>query len=216
MTDELIALIDQARAAAGYLSVLQTARLSDRGNVVLDPFSILISPHVTIGSGNLFNPSVILGGSRDAPLVIGNSNRFYGGTLIVAETGPIVIGDGNQFGEGGFTARANRPGASIQIGSGGRYVGGSTVLGRCRLGNGSQILGMITADGVELGDGEPHTDPDPDTRGGVLKGSGLARGIRVNAGEVVVGDRLFRQQDIQRQFDFHPKPLLMAGGPSST
>jgi hypothetical protein len=206
MTEDLIALIDRSRAAAGYLAVRETAALVADGNLVPDPFSVLISRFVTLGTGNLLYPGVVLEGRDGAPLAVGDRNRFHGPTLIVAETGPIQIGHDNQFGEGGFTARANRAGAGIRIGDGGRYLGGVTVLGQTRLGSGSQVLGAITLDDCDLGDGRPYAEPDPDLRGAVLKGQGLARRLRLAVGEVIVGDRAFRQQDLQRQTDFHPKP----------
>jgi hypothetical protein len=206
MAQGLVAVIDRSRTAAGYLTVAETAALAAGGNIVPDPFSVLVGRFVTLGSGNLLYPGVILEGRAAAPLVIGDRNRFFPSTLVMAETGPIEIGDDNQFGEGGFTARANRPGASLHVGHGGRYQGGVTVLGRTRLGSGSQVLGQITVDSCALGEGQPHADPDPDRRGAVLKGRGLARNLRLAAGEVIAGERIFRQQDLQRQTDFHPKP----------
>ncbi|HWL67957.1 MAG TPA: hypothetical protein VNS22_06180 [Geminicoccus sp.] len=206
MNEDLLTLIDRARTAGGYLSVRDTVRLIEGGNIVPDPFSVLISRFVTIGTGNLFHPSVVLEARAGAPLSIGDRNRFCTGTVIVAATGPIRIGHGNQFGEGGFVARTNRPDADIRIGDGGRYVGGVAVFGLSRLGSGSQVLGGITVDSCELGDGRSFAEPDPDLRGGVLKGHGTARGLRVAAGEVLLGEGSFLQEKLQRQTDFHPKP----------
>jgi hypothetical protein len=197
--------VDEVRRARGLMTLAEIADLVARGNVVFDPFSTLIAATARIGTGNVFHPCVTLEVSPEAELVIGDDNLFHPTTVIGAATGPIRIGSANQFGEGGFTARANRPGATIVIGDGGRYLGGAAVHGASRLGSGSQFLGAITAEGCELEGGESHRHPDPDRRGGLLKGSGVARDLRVRVGHVIVGSGRFRAEDHEPQRNHHPK-----------
>jgi hypothetical protein len=202
----LIASIDDARRALGFLPLADTMALADRGNLILDPFSVLIACRAEIGRDNVFHPGVTLSCEPEAALVLADGNILRSGTLIAAETGAIRIGSGNRFGDGGFTARANRPGAAIAIGDGGRYLSGATIQGRSTLGSGSQVLGAITVDDCSLGAGAPFSDPDPDARGAVLKGAGTARGLTLDAGQVIAGSGVFRIEDLKPQSFFHPKP----------
>jgi hypothetical protein len=177
-----VAQLDRIRAGRGFLSIAETLALADSGNVVLDPFSLLVSRGVRIGSDNVFYPGV---------------------TLICETGGTIVIGSHNQFGEGGFTARAEG-GASIGIGDGGRYMLGASVTGPAQLGSGSQILGAIAVQDCVLGAGGTFRDPDPDARGAVLKGVGRARGLRLARGQVIQGDGVFDIANLKPQSSYHP------------
>ncbi|MBD9623993.1 hypothetical protein IB279_13680 [Ensifer sp. ENS06] len=202
----LLEHLDHVRSQQGLLLIGETIELSRRGNVIYDPSSVLVSRHAIIGSGNTFFPGVYLFCSEDAGrLSIGDGNVLYPNTLIEASLGNIQIGNNNQFGDGGFTARANRNGASITIGDEGRFMGGATILGATNLGSGSQLLGAITADNCTLEAGGSHREPNPDRRAGLLKGSGLARGLSVPVGHVVVGAGAFVASDLQLQSNFHPK-----------
>ena len=96
----LIDLIDEQRSKLGYLSMSALMALSRTGNVILDPFSTLISIHAEIGHDNILHPAVRLDATLPATLEIGSRNMFYGNTMIDAQTGPITIGNGNLFGEG--------------------------------------------------------------------------------------------------------------------
>ncbi|MBI3452949.1 MAG: hypothetical protein HY057_09040 [Rhodospirillales bacterium] len=205
ITESIIRRIDEGRRAAGLLTVEETLALAERGNVVFDPFSTLIARAALIGTGNCFYPSVILLCADLSELTVGDENRFYPGTILAAEGGSIAIGHRNQFGEGGFIARANRPDARIVIGDRGRYRGGAAVYGQSRLGTGTQLLGQINADNCVLEAGEDHTHPDPDSRGGLLKGSGNARGLTVPKGHVIAGHGGFAPGDMRRQSFYHPK-----------
>jgi len=51
--------------------------------------------------------------------------------------------------------------------------------------------------------GASHRHPDPDKRGGVLKGVGLARGLSVARGEVISTRPEFAQTRIERRRDHH-------------
>ncbi|MEZ5904626.1 MAG: hypothetical protein R3C69_05825 [Geminicoccaceae bacterium] len=70
---------------------------------------------------------------------------------------------------------------------------------------------MIVED-CELGPGGAFTEPDPDERGGVLKGAGPARHLLVPKGHVIAAYGPFDQAAMQQQSFFHPKPAAEAGG----
>jgi hypothetical protein len=196
------AKLDRVRAGQGYLTLAETFALVDRGNAVLDPFSLLIGRDAAIGSGNLFYPNVTIGGA--GTITIGDENTFHSGSALFAAGGRIVVGSQNQFGEGGFTAKADRPGAAIEIGDHGRYVGGAAVYGAAQLGSGSQILGAIAVQDCWLAAGGSFAELDPDARGAVLKGVGRARGLTLARGEVIQGNGVFDAKDIKWQSFYHP------------
>jgi hypothetical protein len=91
------------------------------------------------------------------------------------------------------------------IGDEGRYLGGAAVYGETDLGSGSQLLGLITVENCRLAPGASFRDPDPDRRGALLKGQGVARDIELAAGQVILGSGIFRVEDARPQSDFHPK-----------
>jgi hypothetical protein len=200
----MTAIIDDIRRRDGFLTIEETLSLCDR-NTIYDPFSTLISRHAHIGSGNLFYPCTTIRCRQDSSCSIGDGNTFHSLTMIDACGGTISIGNGNTFGDGGFTAKADRPGATITIGDRGRYASGASVYGTSHLGTGSQILGQISVIDCILADGEDFTHHNPDERAAVLKGNGPARKLRIDVGEVIFGKSTFEQTGIQRQTDFHPK-----------
>ncbi|TYC68081.1 AraC family transcriptional regulator [Stappia sp. BW2] len=201
----LFASIDAARLACGFLTLSQMMEALE-GNHVLDPFSTLISAGVSAGKHNIFYPGVTLKALSGHKIILADDNCVHSGSHFEAATGNILIGSNNQFGEGGFTAKANRPGAEIRIGSHGRYLNNPALFGRCELGNGSQILGSITVDGCTLADGGSYEEDDPDLRAGLLKGSGIARNLTVARGMVIAGNGTFSADDLLPQSHFHPKP----------
>jgi hypothetical protein len=194
--------LDQVRIDQGYLTLAETLALVDRGNAVLDPFSLLIGRSVSIGSRNIFYPNVTIGG--EGAVAIGDRNTFHSGTALFAAGGRIMVGAHNQFGEGGFTARADRLGALIEIGDHGRYVGGAAVHGAAQLGSGSQILGAVAVQDCTLAAGGSFAEPDPDARGAVLKGVGRARGLSLATGQVIQGNGVFDASEIKWQSFYHP------------
>ncbi|MXN65173.1 hypothetical protein GR183_09655 [Stappia sp. GBMRC 2046] len=204
LSDKEIARLDAVRRQFGFLEIGETAALIDRGTILFDPFSTLISRNIRLGHGNVIHPNVALECADAGTLELGDGNTLHSGTRIVAQAGDIVIGSHNHFGEGGFLAKVDRADASIKIGDRGRYISGASVMGNCRLGSGSQILGPIAVQDCVLGAGAPHTDPDPDFRGGVLKGQGRARGLTLAAGEVIFGNGVFSQGAVERQLAYHP------------
>lgn len=200
----IIEKTDAARAACGYLTLSAMMDVLE-GNHVLDPFSTLLSEGVTLGRNNVLYPGVTLKAAGGARIDLGDGNILHAATLFEASEGRILVGNDNQFGEGGFTAKANRPGADIRIGDHGRYLNNPSVFGTCRLGDGTQLLGAIVVDSCSLEDGGSYLDADPDLRGGLLKGSGVARNLTVPRGMVIAGNGTFRAEDLLPQTHFHPK-----------
>lgn len=174
-------------------------------NTVLDPYSILIGKNIKIGKGNVFYPNVSIEQSGNGAISIGDNNVFYPGTFIFCDNGTVSIGGANEFGPAGCTIKANTPSSNIQIENNGRYCDGASILGETKLGSGSQILGSITTQSCTLASGESYSTPDPDTRGAVLKGFGVARGITLQRGEVVNGMGDFKKAMIEKQSFYHPK-----------
>ena len=190
----------------GLLTVEEILDTVARDNIVLDPGSLIVSRGVAIGAGNLFHPAVCLLAQAPGELRIGNGNVLETGTKIEATDGAVSIGDRNRLGEGVVTIKANRPGARIELEDDVRLVGVVGVYGTTRLGRGSQILGTVTALDCVLEPGGSHAEPDPDRRGGLLKGHGTARGLVVPQGHVIVGNGSFDAADLVTQSTFHPKP----------
>lgn len=204
--DDLLTTIDNQRARLGFLPVAEMLkRLASGNNIVLDPFSVLVSEDVQIGSNNILYPNVILETKGGGSLVVGDNNIFYPGALLRADQGKIIIGDGNEFGDGGVRIKANMPDSVIEIGNNGRYMNGAEVMGKCRLGSGTQILGAITVQNCNLEEGDSYKEPNAETRGGLLKGFGVARNLIVRRGEVINGQGRFEQSMIEQQIAYHPK-----------
>lgn len=200
---ELIEKINYHRRQRGFMTVSRLLEVYDR-NVILDPLSILISEGIEIGQDNVIYPNVVLECQNQGTMTIGSRNTFYPGTLLLADRGKIVIGSNNEFGDGGLRIKANMPDAIIRVGDMGRYMNGPEIMGKCTLGSGSQILGAITVQNCSLDDGESYHNPNPDLRGGLLKGFGLARNLKVKQGEVINGKGSFEQVNIERQAGYHP------------
>ena len=204
-SQSILDAMDEVRRARGLLTLAEVCALGARGNVVLDPFSLLVSRGVEIGQGNVFQPGVQLLRLEKALLRIADGNTFHTNTRLEASTGDILIGSHNEIGDGGFSARTTAPGARILIGDHGRYTLNCAVTGQSTLGSGSQIHGPITVDSCALGAGGSHRTPDPDTRGAVLKGTGRARGFTLAQGQVIQGFGLFDMADVKMQSHFHPR-----------
>lgn len=204
INQELLSMIDQQRNTNGFLSVSELLSLGERKNIVFDPFSVLISSGVKIGHKNIFYPNTIIEIRDNGAISISDSNVFYPNSLVLAERGIIEIGNNNQFGDGGISVKANYSTSKIIINNFGRYMNGVQLIGCCYLGSGSQIIGNITAQDCHLEDGESFAHPDATVRGGVLKGSGIARNLIVPAGMVINGLGTFQQDNMQSQSYYHP------------
>lgn len=201
-----LAAIDAHRAARGFMAVAELLDVLGAGqNIVLDPFSILVSKGVEIGSGNVLYPNVIIEATNAGGIRIGGGNVFYPGTMLLADRGSVAIGDSNEIGSGGVQIKAAIPDAAIHIGSEGRYMNGAAIVGQCTLGSGSQVLGAITVEGCTLEPGDSYKGADPDMRAGVLKGFGVARNLTVKQGEVINGRGNFSEAPVERQVTYHPK-----------
>lgn len=197
--------IDGHRKKNGFLSVLEILELQANGNIILDPFSILISSSAKIGQNNKFYSGVVLEINNGGNITIGDSNVFYPNSLFLAEQAVIKIGNDNQFGDGGVSVKANNQNSKIIIGDHGRYINGVQIVGNSYLGSGSQVIGNITVQDCYLEGGASFVCPDTNLRGAVLKGYGLARNVRVKTGMVINGQGTFMQDKMQFQSFYHPK-----------
>jgi hypothetical protein len=197
---------DAARRALGFLSLEETTALASRKVTVPDPYSVLVSPGVVLGRDVVLWPNVILQISAEGGIVIGQGSTLFPGARIVASGGSVAVGSAVEIGEeGGFTIRAEA-GDGIEIRDGARLLGGGSLARSNRIGRGAQILGPIRCQDCRLGDGGSYRDPEPDGRGGVLKGSGVARGVEVPQGHVIQAFGLFADAVMRRQSYFHPQP----------
>ena len=80
------------RAKAGFLATDQLLeRFGD--NLLLDPFSTLISEGVSIGYGNVLHPGIRICARSGAQVVLGSGNTLFSGTVIEAVDGNITVGD---------------------------------------------------------------------------------------------------------------------------
>jgi carbonic anhydrase/acetyltransferase-like protein (isoleucine patch superfamily) len=199
---------DAARHALGFLPLTDTSAFARQGVILPDPNSVLISPGVDLGPDVVLWPGVILQALEGGSITVGSGSVLFPGTRIVASGASVAVGSGAEIGEeGGFTIKAE-PGDTISIGDGARLLGGGSLTRSNRIGRGAQIIGPIRCQDCRLGDGGTYRDPEPDERGGVLKGSGVARGIEVPQGHVIQAFGLFSDGILRRQSYFHPK----AGG----
>ncbi len=195
---------DEQRIKRGFYTTAELIENIGQQNTILDEHSVLISKKIIVGHNNLFYPGVIIEQQNEGALRIGDDNIFYPGTYICGSYGIITINNKNEFGPAGVTVRANMPGARIEIGNEGRYCDGASIMGETTLGSGSQILGNITVQSCELAGGGSSKEPNPDKRAAVLKGYGLARGIRLTAGQVINGNGNFANMPIEEQRAYHP------------
>jgi len=203
--------IDEGRKKAGYLGFQAMLGLADRGIVVFDPFSTLISEKAVLESGNIFYPGTVIEVSSGGKVEIGCGNVFWPGTILRSAGGGILVGDGSEFGPGGVVLTAG-PGETIEIGDRCRLNCGATIQGKNSLGTGSQVLGAITLRGCVLRAGEDYRNPDPDVRGSVLKGSGFASGLSIERGEVINGRNELLQSMAELQRRYHPGAPGVPGG----
>lgn len=203
--NQFLPAIDAIRVQAGFLTLEETLRLGEQGNVILDPFSVLISRGISLGGGNTFYPQTTLETRQSATIHCGSGNTFYSGTLLLATTGQICIGNDNLFGPGGLSMKLTDGNGDLQIGSRGRYQNGAQLLGGNTLGDGCQVLGAIAVLNCQLESGGNYHHAEPDERGAVLKGMGTARHLRLRQGQVINGLGDFSAAPIESQSKYHPK-----------
>lgn len=203
MPENLVAYADRTRERLGYIGVSEI--IADTRNTVIDPYSVLISKHVQIGTGNVFYPGVRID-AEPGSTQIGNNNRFFEGSRIDATRGGrLVIGDDNAIGPHAVALLVNRAGAVTTIGNRTRLLGRVDIIGTCVLEDGSQIIGDISAMNIMLSGGDDHGGPDPDLRGAVLKGRGRASSITLSRGKVINGDGDFALAPVEDQSVYHPR-----------
>lgn len=182
--DEAQRMSDAARRQLGFLSRAETAALARFGVVLPDPGSVLVCADAGLEEGVVLWPNVILQVSTGGRMAVGRGTNLFPGTRIVASGGSVTIGAGDEA----------------------RLLGGGSLTLSNRIGRGAQILGPIRCQNCILGDGGSHREPEPDRRGGVLKGSGVARHVEVPRGHVIQAFGLFADAVIRPQSYFHPKP----------
>jgi hypothetical protein len=192
--------LNHQRRASGFLTIEE---LLETNNTIHDPFSTLISRNVVPGQENIFYPNVILQTIEQGSVTIGNHNTFTPNCFFKI-SGKITVGSRNLFGDGGVTARVNA-GEILTVGNNGRYINGPAFTGNNTLGDGSQVIGPIRVQNCVLAGGNDFTHPEPDERGAVLKGYGLARGLQLQRGQVIAGHGAFDINDVKMQSFFHPK-----------
>jgi carbonic anhydrase/acetyltransferase-like protein (isoleucine patch superfamily) len=197
---------NDARLRLGFLTVEQTIALAQQQVTILDPGSTLISSGVVLTAGIVIWPGVTLQCGGEGRIRIGKKTILLSGTRIVAQAGDIAIGDESEIGdEGGFTIQVFAREHRITIGKGARLLGGGSLAQTNDIGDGAQILGPIRAQDIRLGGGGSHRHPEPDERGGVLKGAGVARKLEVPKGRVIQAFGLFAEAPMHPQSFFHPK-----------
>lgn len=199
--------MDAARRGLGFLDAGETAALARRGIVVIEPRTTLVAAAAELEAGVVLWPGSIVEAGAAGAVTIGGGTVLFPGTRIVARAGRIRIGRNAEIGEeGGFTIKTEAEVDTIEIGDGARLLGGGSLTGSNRLGDGAQVLGPIRMQRCRLDSGGSYGEPDPDRRGGVLKGSGVARDIVVPQGHVIQAFGLFAEAPLRRQSFFHPPP----------
>lgn len=197
--------MDGARRAKGFLDVAGTAALARRGVTVLEPRTTLVAAAAELEEGVVLWPGSIVEIGAGGSVAVGGGTVLFPGARIAALGGQVRIGRGCEIGEeGGFTVKA-LAGDSIAVGAAARLLGGGSLTGSNGLGDGAQVLGPIRIQRCRLGAGGSHAEPDPDRRGGVLKGCGVARDLDVPQGHVIQAFGLFAEAPLRRQSFFHPR-----------
>lgn len=198
-------IADEQRIALGWRTVVEVLELAEAGSVVLDPYSLLIGREVKLGRHNVFYPNVVIECDTESRISLGDTNTFLPGAWLSATNqGEIQLGHRNRIGEGGARITVDRPGAAIRIGHRTRVVGGAAISGPAVLGDGSQVIGQVAVQAIDLAAGSDWTYADPDGRGGVLKGFGRGRNLTVGRGEVLNGQGDFANAPLERQRTYHP------------
>lgn len=203
---ELIARVNETRSLNGFLTVEDVVGLSACGISVVDPFSTLVSARAKLAPGVFLWPNITIAVGEAGLVSIGRSTTIHSGVRIAVQSGSVVIGSNCDIGqEGGFTFIADEEQDEISIGDDVRLNGGGSIIQSAKIGDGAQILGPIRVQQCQLGRGGSFREHDPDSRGGVLKGTGIARNLNVPAGMVIQSFGLFTEASLRLQSDFHPK-----------
>lgn len=193
------------RNALGFLSIDETCDLATRGVRVLDPNSTLIARSAVIGSETVIYPGVLISADEVSVISIGKGCTLYSGCVLEArERGQILIGTEVEMGPGGAIIRAIGSHEVTVLDELVRVSGNCELTGACELGRGAQILGPVSARAVRLGGGlGGHRWPNPDERGAVLKGAGIADRVTLGSGEVRSCRASFNDAVTERQSTYH-------------
>lgn len=196
--------IDGASSNAAHPS--PTIGLAANGVGVLDPSSSLIAHRAELGSGTIVYSGVIVSSDQDSTVRLGERCVLYPGCVLEAGNGGLIlIGDEVELGPGGVTIRAIGSGDMTTLEDQVRVNGNCELTGSCELGRGAQILGPASARSVRLGGGRGgHRWPNPDERGAVLKGAGIADRVTLAQGEVRSCRASFNEATTERQSSYHP------------
>ena len=114
-----------------------------------------------------------------------------------------LLGPFHHFACGDTFAWFEGEGIPLKIEDDGRYVNNPEIMGTCHFGNGCQILGNITVQNCVLAGGGSFKSKDPDLRGALLKGYGLARNLHLEPGQVINGRGHFSDDLIELQSAYH-------------
>jgi len=205
MTD-LTTGLNALRRERGFLTIEETFLLSEQGVTVMDPFSTFISGDVRIASGVIIWPNSRIAVGAGGSIDISAGTTLHSGVRIEAEAGSIRIGADCDIGqEGGFTILASAGRDAVVIGNDVRLNGNGSIAINAEIGDGAQVIGAIRVQNCRLGAGGSFREPDPDNRGGVLKGCGVARDLEVPAGMVIQAFGIFAEAPLRSQSFFHPK-----------
>jgi hypothetical protein len=197
---------DDHRRSLGYLTVAETVGLAGEGVCVLDPASTLVATNAVIAPGAVLYPTVVVRCDAASRVSIGGDTVLWPGTVLIAQQGgEITVGESCELGPGGVQLKANTAGSSIRLGRGARLLNGCEVVGVSSIGDGCQLLGAIAAQSVRLEGGRGYAWPEPDERGALLKGSGLARGITLARGQVMNLQPSFADTTVETQDSYHPR-----------
>lgn len=203
---DFIERIDDIRKAQGFLTVEHTLQLCEQGVTIMDLFSTLISDRAVLSPGAFFWPNVTITVGEGGQVSIGPGTVLHSGVRIDAISGSVRIGAGGDIGqEGGFTLITAGSDDVVNIGDGVRLNGGGLIAFRADIGDGAQVLGAIRVQNCRLGGGGSFREPDPDRRGAVLKGCGVARELDVPTGMVIQAFGIFAEAPVRWQSHFHPK-----------
>lgn len=170
--------LNYQRLEQGCYTITELLEIAD--NVFYDPFSTIITRNVTLGKGNKFLPNAVILAENNSKVEIGNNNYFGSSTTIQANNNELIIE------------------------SNCRIDGKVSIYGNSKMRNGSQILGFIQVYDCELEAGGGFLEADPNLRGGVLKGVGRAKNIKVKKGHVINGLGDFKQEQEELQINYHP------------
>lgn len=205
MFEDVFLQVNLQREAQGFLSIEAILGLQRNRIVVLNPFATFISKHVHFSGSCQIGSGAILMASAADSLVIEDGVTFAGNVEVEAiNGGKIRIGNNAAIGhDGGFSIKANRSNAVIQIGENARLMGGGALYGKSIVGDGAQILGSIKVQDCILDGGGNFEEADPGLRGAVLKGMGWANGLKISRGQVIQACGDFSLAPVRQQVEFH-------------